>query len=311
MASPPTQEQPKLHLFLPPPSFSTLNPMGYIHNCVSVTIARVLAYRNVNEFWLNVLGYPLQDKALTHKQLVECIVRAGWECRYNIYINLPEKPAYVSLERDSRTKDHQIVAYQRSDGTGHCAVRELRDGGTKFTWICYQQTTDGEDVSDEIQTAAKLLVYQLRCPPHLFRSWWRRRVSMGFSNSEDPKQIFENLNQEWNSMKPLDPIGTSVPIAHSPQKTSALAIQRGIMTFQPRLVAPPELVTKAPKFWSSPSIITQYDRVTYEVLKQYVPRRKVLIDPSKDLEELEQLFNATRLSAIKISNDDTVEEKEE
>ncbi|KAI1452788.1 hypothetical protein F4805DRAFT_405357 [Annulohypoxylon moriforme] len=276
------------------PLYSTFNPFGFTQNCVSVAIARVLAYRNVNELWFNTLGYPLRDEQLSHRQLVECVARAGWECSFKIFTEYPGKTAYKSLKDDWRAKDYQVVAYKRRDGTGHCVVRGL-DGTSEF--VCYQRITEGEDVSLEVQDATTLYVYDLRCSEEMFPSWWDRRISMGLANGLDPQRAFEQANKEGRRVK------NNTKFRHSNNYNytrggpkQARQAKRDSRSTDPQSVRSPGNMT-SPKKQSS--MTTKSGRV--EMVVQYMPRREALVRFSKKPKEyrqgrVDQLFGMPRLS---------------
>ncbi|KAI0448411.1 hypothetical protein F5B21DRAFT_121756 [Xylaria acuta] len=175
------------HLGIP-----TVNPNQFLNNCVSVTIAKLLAYRDVHEFWHDVLNGDLPDLPLTFPQIKKLISRTGWTFSWSVYQTSDGKSAYLNMRDDTKRllpfEHFYAVAYTRADGVGHCVVsspwREIEHGlhpqhnspfGLSFT--CYQKDKYGTDVLHEVQAAQKVVMFILRCPRNTPQhTAWRERL---------------------------------------------------------------------------------------------------------------------------------------
>ncbi|KAI1300916.1 hypothetical protein F5Y03DRAFT_363290 [Xylaria venustula] len=157
----------------------TINPNGLVNNCVSVSIAKLLAYRDVHEFCHDVLHTDLPDLGLTFCEIKRLISRTGWNFTCTVYTSSGGESAYSKMHRDlypSRPSagPFHVVAYTRSDGVGHCVIRNPWDemvtqrldtpSGQSLPFTCYQRDKYGTNVDHEVQAAEKLVVFNLRCP---------------------------------------------------------------------------------------------------------------------------------------------------
>ena len=57
---------------------SRLNPRDMKNNCVSVTLARLMEFSNVHDFWKDLFGHDLEDKPLDEKAIQDMLTRIVW-----------------------------------------------------------------------------------------------------------------------------------------------------------------------------------------------------------------------------------------
>lgn len=163
---------------------SLLNPKKFRHNCVSITIAKILAYRDVHEFWGETLGYDLPDRDLQIPEIIDLISKTGWQWKSKEYEGSNGISAYEYMIYDlqniyqdpvSKTMEGPFCAllYFRVDGSGHSIVvssttkmkgddYDIRSSFPSFT--CYQNVTSGTNLLHEVRAAVSMIMFVLKCP---------------------------------------------------------------------------------------------------------------------------------------------------
>lgn len=172
-----------------------------------MTIAKVLAYRDVHEFWHDTLKGDLPDIPLTINQIKQLIAQTGWEFTWKAYLSCIGKSAYDNMKHDFIMEPWKgtlrALAYTRGDKTGHCvvnsAISELeQENDIAYSYFtCYQNETYGVNVRHEVQASETMIMFILNSPRHtaqwhawLFRLscrtierrrdpvWWRKRLEI-------------------------------------------------------------------------------------------------------------------------------------
>lgn len=176
--------------------FSALNPNQLQQSCVSITLAKLLAFRDVHDFWLNTIGGDLPDAELTMNDIQALLRRTGWQFKWRFYTARDGKSAHSRLVKDLYSSKPSTgllwgTLYNREGKIGHCAAsgplanighipRSTADPLSTNMFICYQSDTYGVDVEHEVKAADKILLFFLYCPveapqwkEYLDRSFWR------------------------------------------------------------------------------------------------------------------------------------------
>lgn len=155
---------------------STLNPTNMINNCVSVSLAKLLDYKDVHELWNDIYGRPLPDNPMSTDQIVDLVQRTGWSFRWENYRIYPHLSVNECLRGAMEVGNHhgcaKAVLYARPDSTGHCVVLDILQP------LCYQHDSDGEDVEEDIKANAEMVsLLRLKCPPEtaMHRAWLDRK----------------------------------------------------------------------------------------------------------------------------------------
>lgn len=157
---------------------SSLNPTNMTQNCVSVTLAKLLAHKDVYELWHDTYGSPLSDSPMSIDDVVNLVHRTGWSFRWEEYWIYPHLSTTECL-RDADTLGHgygclTALLYFRPDGSGHCVVRDLSKA---FVPLCYQFDEDGTSFESDIKTNAKTVcLLRLKCPANtkMHQAWLDR-----------------------------------------------------------------------------------------------------------------------------------------
>ena len=176
--------------------FSTLNPSRLKNSCVSITLAKLLAFRDVHDFWSDTIGGDLPDTDLTMDEIQELLRRTQWQFKWLAYKSKGGMPAYSLLHKDLYTSQPETgilwgTLYTREGKVGHCVASGTvanigsLPGSTAESldirmFTCYQSDTYGVNVAHEVQAADELLLFCLYCPrdtpqwkAYLDRSFWR------------------------------------------------------------------------------------------------------------------------------------------
>lgn len=178
---------------------SSLNPSSYSNNCASVVIAKHLQYADVHHLWKALYGHDLPDIPLQLWQIEDMIHRAGWGFRKNIYVSDQHRCAYKKL-RDSKPFDSGFIcaAAYLIDGVGHVVVAQSPDFGSQF--MCYQDSTEGIDRTDEVKKADSIVIFHLKCPQDsppfyqwLDRAYWTMREKRKKKDWNLELRILESL----------------------------------------------------------------------------------------------------------------------
>ncbi|KAI1420306.1 hypothetical protein F5Y12DRAFT_773730 [Xylaria sp. FL1777] len=196
---------------------STLNPNQFLNNCVSVSISKLLAYRDVHEFWHDTLHGDLPDTSLTFPQIKNLISKTGWEFKWQMYTSSNKESAYSKM-RPIRSPEYpnavfSLVMYTRLHGVAHCVVsgawhdavetdlNEYSHMGFKFT--CYQRDQYGINVLPEVKAAQKIIVIHLRCPHNTSQheEWIDRTFWRMIERRRDPVLRAKRLKIVQNAIK--------------------------------------------------------------------------------------------------------------
>jgi hypothetical protein len=193
-----------------------LNPNQLLNNCVSVTITKILAFRNVHEFWHTILGGDLPDTPLGISQIIKLLNLTGWDFTWKIYQACDKKSAHHHLKLDvfdqPRLGNFRALVYTRDGGAGHCVVSgAAAEMESSYEFACYQQETYGRNVLHEVQAAEKLFMIFLRCPrdtPQWIK-WQDRYFWRMVERRSDPvwkAKRLESMNSalEAIGLKPLE-----------------------------------------------------------------------------------------------------------
>ncbi|VUC25108.1 unnamed protein product [Clonostachys rosea] len=211
---------------------STLNPNQLQNSCVSVTIAKLLAFRDVHHFWRDTIGGDLPDAVLTLDDIQELLRRTRWQFRWRAYKPEAGKSAYSLLVKDMYKDVYAFkpdtgilwgTLYSRDGRPGHCVVsgplanvgslpRPTHKSLDTHMFTCYQFDTYGVNVEHEVQAADKLLLFFLYCPreapqwkEYRDRSFWRM-----IERREDPlwqERWLETVNRSL-AVLGVEPITT-------------------------------------------------------------------------------------------------------
>jgi hypothetical protein len=208
--------------------FSTLNPSQLQNNCVSITLAKLLAFRDVHDFWRDTIGGDLPDTELTLDEIQELLRQTRWQFKWRAYKTKGSKSAYSLLLKDLYTSQPEMgilwgTLYSREGRGGHCVVsgpvanigslpRSTADSLDIQMFTCYQSDTYGVNVGHEVQAADNLLLFFLYCPreapqwkAYLDRSYWRM-----IERREDPlwqERWLETVNRALAAFG-IEPIRT-------------------------------------------------------------------------------------------------------
>jgi hypothetical protein len=180
------------------------------NNCVSVSFAKLLAYRNVYELWLDAYGSPLPDKPMDKDQIVDLIQRTGWSFRWEEYQIYP----HLSVSECLQVADTiglgygcaTAILYFRRDGTGHCVVRNALEA---YVPLCYQHDDEGMDVQEDIKTNARTVtLLRLKCPvgTKMHQDWLGRYFQRRMEKRTAEKtwtleyRIYMNIHKSERSM---------------------------------------------------------------------------------------------------------------
>ncbi|KAI2617148.1 hypothetical protein GGR54DRAFT_215787 [Hypoxylon sp. NC1633] len=179
---------------------SSVNPNQFLNNCVSVTITKLLAYRDVHEFWRETLHGDLLDRPLSFKEITLLLSKTGWDFTWKVYQPCSGASAYLNMKQDhwrifADRSPFRALAYTRRNGIGHCVVSSpltelLHDDDECWgqNFICYQNDTYGVSVQTEVLDAEKLIVFFLHCPQHTpqWDAWHDRRYLRMSERRRDP-----------------------------------------------------------------------------------------------------------------------------
>jgi hypothetical protein len=159
---------------------STINPDNMSNNCVSVSIAKCLDFESVKELWRHTYGCDLPDQPLQVQEIEDLIRRTGWDFHWVMHVPKEGRDAYDVLVRQhhldiSRYGAISAAAYLRTDGSGHCVVLSARNVPAP---LCYQHSNDGQYITEELKTAASIIVFYMRCPQNttLYSDWHNRML---------------------------------------------------------------------------------------------------------------------------------------
>ena len=165
---------------------SVYNPGGLLNNCVSVTLAKLLGYRNCFELWQACRVSPRGDNPLRLSQIYNLLRATGKSIIYQSRPHLDQLDFFATwADKDFRAADVGVI-YSRQDGSGHCVVYhkpaialrqsvlvKARELSGKFR--CYQYNTFGEDVTSDLDAATlKLVFICVQTPPGGFTSYNNR-----------------------------------------------------------------------------------------------------------------------------------------
>ncbi|CAG9948299.1 unnamed protein product [Clonostachys rosea f. rosea IK726] len=208
--------------------FSTLNPSQLQNSCVSVTIAKLLAFRDVHHFWRDTIGGDLPDAELTLDDIQELLRRTRWQFKWRAYKPEAGKSAYSLLLKDvyASKPDTGILwgtLYSRDGRPGHCVVsgplanigslpRPTDKSLDTHMFTCYQSDTYGVNVEHEVQAADKLLLFFLYCPREApqWKEYLDRSYRRMIERREDPlwqERWLETVNRALAALG-VEPIPT-------------------------------------------------------------------------------------------------------
>lgn len=162
------------------------------NNCVSVALARLLAYSDFREFWQDTLGHHLADTPLQIDATVSLIRKTGWDCEWTIYESCSGNSAFQAMWRDPRFHMHprRVVAYSSADGSdGHCVVSGAGNiGANHGDFLCYQRDKYGTDLSHEVRAADVIFVFFMRCKHYTpqWCRWYDRQTRRMLERRADP-----------------------------------------------------------------------------------------------------------------------------
>ena len=237
---------------------SKLNPNNFKNNCVSVSIARLLSYRDVDDLWADTYRYPLPDHPLDYTAIIDLIQRTGWHFKWECYRLKPGKPIWKSLDPyDSLNLiDGALAAllYSRPDGTGHCVV--WGDMVSSHVPICFQRHDEGTDLTHDILIHTDMVyLLRLKCPPstEVHRRWLDRMVRRKLERSAERRnwrveyRIFMDIQKDTRE----DCWGGSFESFCRSLKSTGEVVQRGPLLVLARDKAPlnaQERVVQKPTF---------------------------------------------------------------
>lgn len=161
--------------------FSTLNPRQLQNSCVSITLAKLLAFRDVHHFWRETIGGDLPDNGLTMDNIQDLLRRTRWQFEWRAYKSKGSKSAYSALLKDLYTSQPEKTGilwgtlYSREGKAGHCVASGPVANIGSFPrstpsplgiqmFTCYQSDSYGVDVGHEVQAADDLLLFFMYCP---------------------------------------------------------------------------------------------------------------------------------------------------
>lgn len=151
------------------------------NNCVSVSVARLDHYRNVNQLWKETYGQPLPDRPLYIDEIIDLLSRTGYDYECKEFVADGGKTAYQvfdstddlgSLYDSPKSGDDEMLfCYYRSDGSGHCVIY-VREAWapppvqgvptkTKRRFLDFQHDEDGEgglQLKEDIEDAEEITV---------------------------------------------------------------------------------------------------------------------------------------------------------
>lgn len=196
---------------------SALNPSHFINNCVSVCIAKILAYADVHEFWRSTIGTDLPDVSLSIEQTIQLLGRTGWDFSWRIYQSSSSSSDGDDSSPATRSRgfvdepalgSYRMLVYTRGGGgggVGHCVVSGAAAGEVDYQFVCYQQATYGADATREVQAADKAMVFYLRPPADgpQREAWLERLFRRAVERRSDPVWQSRRLRTLNNALRVL------------------------------------------------------------------------------------------------------------
>lgn len=172
---------------------SRLNPNDMCNNCVSVSLARMLNYDNVEKLWQALYGAPLPDAPLTFDQVLEMVGRTNHRWKWTVFAPRTRTLDWTRAKIAMSAHDHfvwscapnfntqkalqmygwrdeqmSLLLYIREDGTGHCInaisyckTTRIRDHhGVVWDFRDFQHDNNGQpDVClEEVKQATRIVV---------------------------------------------------------------------------------------------------------------------------------------------------------
>ncbi|KAK4224459.1 hypothetical protein QBC38DRAFT_485468 [Podospora fimiseda] len=149
---------------------SSINPKGLDFNCASVSLARLLCYRNVHDLWKAAYGKDMTD-GLDWAQTEELIKCLGWDLKPQEFHpeGNPPKAAYQNMKQgvNFNSTTQIMVFYFAKDPnlSGHvingvCWVTDEKRP-LDFTFQDFQYVERGENRGRDVEDADHIIVVDL------------------------------------------------------------------------------------------------------------------------------------------------------
>lgn len=162
---------------------STINPDNLCNNCVSVSLAHLLDFDNVEALWQKLLGTSMPDQALNIYQVSALLDKTDYIFRGEGFSASATRSAYQNFVKSykptvsdssaipARQLNTQqtvvLILYTRADGSGHC-VNGIRESfgrpyetkHLKWRFVDYQHDEDGQPAGLEadVKNAKDIIV---------------------------------------------------------------------------------------------------------------------------------------------------------
>jgi hypothetical protein len=150
-----------------------INPTDMKNNCVSVSVCRLLGYKNVQELWMATYGKVLPDQPMGEADIINLFSKAGWSFQWQRFRPDPNNSAHAVMLRDIiiRYTTLRVVLYRRMDGSGHAVnaiFSNLMGEGPRILRLAdWQSHAMGEPVPGDLEGAVEITTLDLNWPTNV------------------------------------------------------------------------------------------------------------------------------------------------